>query len=78
MYLFIIRAVAKVSVKFSLQRPFSFGINGYVLSRGLMTETQIGGLCYVVAAVLFGVWWRLRLEYEFRRDNSDDPENYDE
>jgi hypothetical protein len=43
-----------------------------------MTETQIGGLCYVVAAVLFGVWWRLRLEYEFRRDNSDDPENYDE
>jgi hypothetical protein len=43
-----------------------------------MTETQLGGLCYVVAAVLFTVWWRLRIEYEIRRDNSPDPENYDE
>jgi len=43
-----------------------------------MTETQLGGLCYVVAAVLFGIWWRLRIGYEIRRDNSPDPENYDE
>jgi hypothetical protein len=43
-----------------------------------MTETQLGGLCYVAAAVLFGIWWRLRIGYEIRRDNSPDPENYDE
>ena len=43
-----------------------------------MTETQLGGLCYLIAAVLGAIWWRLRIAYEYRRDNSPDPENYDE
>jgi len=43
-----------------------------------MTETQLGGLCYLTAAILGLFWWRLRIAYEYRRDNSADPENYDE
>lgn len=43
-----------------------------------ISESQLGGLCYLIAAVLFSIWWRLRLAYEYRRDNSNDPENYDE
>ena len=55
-----------------------YGPNGQTTIITRMTPTQLGGLCYVVAAVLFSVWWRLRIEYEIRRDNSPDPENYDE
>jgi hypothetical protein len=41
-----------------------------------MTELQWGGACYVLAALLGLVWWRLRIEAElYERDNNQDDDD---
>lgn len=41
-----------------------------------MNENQLAGLCYLVAAVLGLIWWRLRLmdELDKEGDDNDDRE----
>lgn len=40
-----------------------------------MTESQWGGLCYILAAVLGLIYWRLQVEVELRtRDRQEDDD----
>jgi hypothetical protein len=42
-----------------------------------MTETQWGGACYVLGALLGLIWWRLRIEAELHeRDNTDHDDEH--
>ena len=40
-----------------------------------MSQDQWASVCYMVAVLLFAVWWRLRIEDELRhQDNEDNDE----
>ena len=42
-----------------------------------MDQSQLGGLCFFVAAVLGMVWWRLRLLHELEKQERDDKDDDD-
>jgi hypothetical protein len=39
-----------------------------------MSQDQWGSVSYLVAALLFGVWWRLRIEDQLRHQDNEDKD----
>jgi hypothetical protein len=40
-----------------------------------MSQDQWGSVCYLVASLLFAVWWRLRVEDEMRHQDNEDKDD---
>jgi hypothetical protein len=54
------------------------GLALFVRKRDLreMSQDQWGSVCYLVAALLFGVWWRLRIEDQLRHQDNEDKDEF--